>query len=64
MDAVQALKGVRKVFFDGETILVPESETAAIKMLLEVFGGSAVYGQGREFEFVTKAAKAGVAPGW
>ncbi|MBJ2181748.1 hypothetical protein JC795_26565 [Pseudomonas veronii] len=62
MDAVQALKGVRKVFFDGETILVPESETAAIKMLLEVFGGSAVYGQGREFEFVAKAAKAGVAP--
>lgn len=62
MEAVEAVAGVRKTFFDGETILVPETETATIKMLVERFGGSVVYGQAREFEFTTKAAKAGVAP--
>lgn len=61
-DAVKAVRGVRKVFFDGETILVPETEVATIKMLLEEFGGSALYDQAHEYEFTAKAAKAGVAP--
>ncbi|WP_274644287.1 hypothetical protein [Pseudomonas serbica] len=52
--------GVRKTFFDGDTILLPETETATIAMLCEQFGGSVVYGQAQEYEFATKASKAGV----
>lgn len=33
MEAVQALEGVRQVFCDGETILLPEAEVKAIEML-------------------------------
>lgn len=59
-DAVKALKGARKCFFDGETIMVPESEAGIISLLIEQFAGSATYGQGREGEFATKASRAGV----
>ena len=60
MAAVAAVAGVHKTFFDGDTILLPETETATITMLCEQFGGSVVYGQAQEYEFATKASKAGV----
>lgn len=60
MAAMTAVAGVHKTFFDGDTILLPEAETATITMLCEQFGGSVVYGQAQEYEFATKASKAGV----
>lgn len=62
MEAVEALSGVRQVFFDGETILVPESEAQAIEMLRLRFNATTVYGQAQEYEFATKARDAGVSP--
>jgi hypothetical protein len=60
MAAMTAVAGVHKTFFDGDSILLPETETATIAMLCDQFGGSVVYGQGQEYEFATKASKAGV----
>lgn len=60
MDAIEALHGVRQVFCDGETILLPEFEEQAIEMLRSRFNASTVYGQAKAFEFATKARKAGV----
>ena len=55
LDAIDALKGVRQVFCDGETILLPEAEVQAINMLCTRFNASTVYGQAKEYEFATKA---------
>lgn len=60
MEAVEALKGTRQVFFDGETILLPEAEVQAIEMLRSRFNASTIYGQGEEYEFATKARVHGV----
>lgn len=62
MDAVQALGGVRQVFCDGESILLPEAEVEAIKMLHSRFGAILEYGQAEEYEFATRARNAGVSP--
>lgn len=55
MEAIDALQGVRQVFCDGETILLPEAEVQAIEMLRSRFNASTVYGQAKEYEFATKA---------
>ncbi|WP_420170739.1 hypothetical protein ACN99C_26655 (plasmid) [Pseudomonas alloputida] len=60
LDAAEALKGVSQVFFDGETILVPERETEAIEMLRAQFDARLVYGQASEYEYATRARDAGV----
>ena len=60
MEAVDALKGTRQVFFDGETILVPEVEVQAIEMLRSRFNASTIYGQAKEYEFATIARIQGV----
>lgn len=60
MDAIDALQGVRQVFCDGETILLPEAEVQAIEMLRSRFNASTVYGQAKEYEFATKARNQGV----
>ncbi|MCI1021410.1 hypothetical protein HWD96_04115 [Pseudomonas putida] len=60
MEAVEALAGVRQVFCDGETILLPETELKAIEMLRSQFKATFDYGQAEEFEFATKARDAGV----
>ncbi|MFJ7794541.1 hypothetical protein [Pseudomonas sp. NPDC096950] len=60
MEAIEALEGVRQVFCDGETILVPETELEAIAMLKSRFGAITVYGQAQAYEFSTKARIAGV----
>ncbi|MDT3268719.1 hypothetical protein QNL75_27060 [Pseudomonas amygdali pv. morsprunorum] len=60
MEAVEALKGTRQVFCDGETILVPEAEVHAIEMLRSRFNASTIYGQASEYEFATKAQSQGV----
>ncbi len=60
MEAVEALKGTRQVFIDGETILLPEAEVQAIEMLRSRFKASTIHGQAREYEFATKARLQGV----
>lgn len=60
MAAAAALDGVPLAFFDGSTILLPESETAAIGLLRSQFGAVIEYGCGKEWEFATKAREAGV----
>lgn len=60
MDAVEALNGVRQVFCDGESILLPEAEVQAIELLRSRFNATFVYGQAEEYEFATKARNAGV----
>lgn len=60
MDAVDALQGTRSCFCDGETILVPEHESALIALLKSQYGGVVEYGQGKEGEFATKAIAAGL----
>ncbi|MDZ5738095.1 hypothetical protein [Pseudomonas asiatica] len=60
MEAVQALNGVRQVFFNGESILLPEAEVDAIEMLRSRFSATLEYGQAEEYEFATKARNAGV----
>lgn len=55
LDAIDALKGVRQVFCDGETIMLPEAEIQAVEMLRSRFNASVVYGQAKEYEFATKA---------
>lgn len=60
MEAVQALAGVRQVFCDGETILLPEAEVQAIEILRCQFKATFEYGQAEEYQFATKARDAGV----
>jgi len=60
MEAVEALEGVRQVFFDGECILLPEAEVEAIEMLRSRFSAATVYGQAQEYEFATRARDEGV----
>lgn len=60
MEAIDALEGVRQVFCDGETILLPETEVEAVEMLRSRFGAITVYGQAQMYEFATKARLAGV----
>lgn len=60
MDAVRALNGVRQIFCDGESIMLPEAEVEAIEMLRLRFNATFEYGQGEEYEFATKAWNAGV----
>ena len=60
LDAVEALKGTRQVFCDGETILLPEAEVQAIEMLRRRFNASMIYGQALEYDFATKARRHGV----
>jgi len=60
MEAVEALTGVRQLFCDGESILLPEAEVEAIEMLRSRFNATAVYGQAKEYEFATRACNAGV----
>lgn len=60
MEAVEALKGVRQVFCDGESILLPEAEVEAIEMLRSRFKATLQYGQAEVYEFATKARDAGV----
>ncbi len=55
LDAIDALKGVRQVFCDGETIMLPEAEMQAVEMLRSRFNASVVYDQAKEYEFATKA---------
>lgn len=61
MEAIDALQGIRQVFCDGETILLPEAEVQAIEMLRSRFNASTVYGQAKAYEFATKARNGGVA---
>ena len=63
MAALDALEGVPSVFLDGETILLPEREAAAIDLLRSHFGADIEYGCGKEWEFATKAREAGVQEG-
>jgi len=60
MEAVEALKGVRQVFCDGESILIPEAEVEAIELLRSRFKAATVYGQAQEYEFATRARNEGV----
>ncbi len=60
MEAVEALVGIRQVFFDGESILLPESEVEAIDMLRSRYNAAIVYGQAQEYEFATRARDEGV----
>jgi len=60
MEALSALDGVPKVFCDGETILLPETETQAIEMLRQRFDAAVVLGQAQDYEFATKARNQGV----
>jgi len=60
MEALDALKGVRQVFCDGESILLPEAEVEAIEMLRSRFNAATVYGQAQEYEFATRARDEGV----
>jgi hypothetical protein len=60
MSAVKALEGIPSVFFNGDTILVPESEAVAIEMLRRDFDATVDCGHGQEGEFATKAQAAGV----
>ncbi|MDU9404897.1 hypothetical protein RTH46_20635 [Pseudomonas sp. zfem004] len=61
MEAVKALAGVRQVFCDGESILLPEAEVEAVEMLRLRFKATFEYGQAEEYEFASKARDAGVA---
>lgn len=59
--ALKILFEMPNLFFDGDTILVPESNLLAIEMLKDSFSGKVVErGWGREYEYATLAAKAGV----
>lgn len=60
MEAVQTLEGVRQVFYEGETILLPEAEVKAIEMLRSQFKATFEYGQAEEYEFATKARYVGL----
>lgn len=60
MEAIEALEGVRHVFCDGESILLPEAEVEAIEMLRSRFNAATVYGQAMEYEFATRARNEGV----
>lgn len=60
MEAIDALEGVRQVFCDGETILLPEAEVQAIAMLRSRFNAVTVYGQAKAYEFATMARNQGV----
>lgn len=60
LEAIDALKSVRQIFCDGETILIPEAEVEAIEMLRTRFNASTDYGQAKEYEFATKARDQGV----
>ena len=60
MEAIEALTGVRQVFCDGESILLPEAEVVAIEMLRSRFNATTVYGQAKQYEFATRARNAGV----
>lgn len=60
MEAVQALDGIRQVFCDGESILLPETEVEAVEMLRLQFKATLEYGQAEKYEFATKARDAGV----
>lgn len=60
LEAIEALAGIRQVFCDGESILLPEAEVEAIEMLRSRFNAVTVYGQAQEYEFATRARKEGV----
>ncbi|WP_219096169.1 hypothetical protein [Pseudomonas sp. UMAB-40] len=60
MEALDALEGIRQVFCDGETILLPEAEVQAIAMLCSRFNAVTVYGQAKAYEFATMARNQGV----
>ncbi|RMN38494.1 hypothetical protein ALQ64_04171 [Pseudomonas cannabina] len=60
MEAVEALQGISKVFCDGESILIPETELQAIEMLRSRFNASTIHGQAGQYEFATKARVQGV----
>lgn len=60
MAALDALKGVRLLFCDGETFTFPETETQAIELLYSRFDATIVLGQGKDYEFATKARDKGV----
>lgn len=60
MEAIEALTGIRQVFCDGESILLPEAEVEAIEMLRSRFNAVTVYGQAQEYEFATRARNEGV----
>lgn len=48
------------VFFDGESILVPEYEVELIAQFVAKFSATVEYGQMQEAEFATLAVQAGV----
>jgi hypothetical protein len=53
--------GMPDFFFDGDTILVPESNLLAIEMLKDSFSGEVIeVGWGREYEYATLAKALGV----
>lgn len=57
--AAYEIRDIPRCFFDSRYILVPETEAEAIELLSSKFSGQVEYGKGRQFEFVTKAEKAG-----
>jgi hypothetical protein len=62
-DAVTALEGRPSIFFDGETILVPESQRQTIDLLIARFKGTVLEKTcGHEYEFATLAQSKGVTP--
>lgn len=60
MDALDALLETPSCFCDGESILVPEHESALIALLQDRYGATVEYGHGKEGEFATKAIAAGL----
>lgn len=64
MEAMEATCKTPKVFFDGETILLPEHEHQVIAMLIERFGGIASVGHAKEYEYATLASQAGTSWPW
>lgn len=59
--AAETVRDVQQVYFDGATILLPESALEAIELLRTRFGATVETGCGREWEFANKALAAGVA---
>ena len=50
---VESLEGVPQVFFDGTTVLLPDSETAASEFLRTQFDAVVKSGCSQDWEFAT-----------
>lgn len=58
--ATEVVRGLPRVFLNGATIMIPETEVAAIEWLRAQFGAKVEYGAAKDYEFANKAAAAGV----